>query len=142
MGRRTGAFVGRSSPSSSPRKWRSWASAAEWNVRAGTPCAPSRASRSRISVAALSVKVTARISPGANVPVATWLAIRRVIVVVLPEPAPARMHTGPRTASTARRCSGLRPATMSSLATPARLASEQVGISFRSELLHHFGDVM
>ena len=56
--------------------------------------------------AALSVKVTARIWRGANAPVATWCAIRRVIVVVLPEPAPARMQTGPRTASAARRCSG------------------------------------
>ena len=32
---------------------------------------------------------------------------------VLPEPAPARMQTGPRTASAARRCSGLRPASTS-----------------------------
>ena len=78
-----------------------------------TPGAPSRSSRARISPAALSVKVTARISSGRNVSVPTWWAIRRVIVVVLPEPAPARMHTGPRTASTARRCSGLRPASAS-----------------------------
>ena len=42
-------------------------------------------------------------------PSATWFAIRRVIVVVLPEPAPARMQTGPRTVSTARRCSGFNP---------------------------------
>src|SRR5207244_2600088 len=40
---------------------------------------------------------------------ATWYAIRRVIVVVFPDPAPARMQTGPRTASAARRCSGFRP---------------------------------
>jgi hypothetical protein len=53
----------------------------------------------------LSVKVTARIWSAANTPDATWFAMRRVIVVVFPEPAPARMHTGPRTASTARRCS-------------------------------------
>ena len=32
------------------------------------------------------MNVTARISLGANAPVATWCAIRRVIVVVLPEP--------------------------------------------------------
>src|SRR4051812_15260415 len=49
------------------------------------------------------------ICAGANVPVAACWAIRRVMVVVLPEPAPARMHTGPRTASAARRCSGFRP---------------------------------
>ena len=51
------------------------------------------------------MNVTARICDGRNAPEATWLAIRCVIVVVLPEPAPARMQTGPRTASTARRCS-------------------------------------
>jgi hypothetical protein len=55
------------------------------------------------------VNVTARIASAANVPVATWFATRRVIVVVLPEPAPARMQTGPRTVSTARCCSGLSP---------------------------------
>jgi len=31
---------------------------------------------------------------GANAPLATCCAMRRVIVVVLPEPAPARMQTG------------------------------------------------
>jgi len=100
---------------SGPAKWRSWASAAEWNVRAATPPAPSASSRVRISPAALSVNVTARICVGANAPVATWFAIRRVIVVVLPEPAPARMQTGPRTASAARRCSGLSPSRTSTV---------------------------
>ena len=57
----------------------------------------------------LSVNVTAISCAGANAPTATCCAMRRVIVVVFPEPAPARMHTGPRTASAARRCSGLRP---------------------------------
>ena len=69
-----------------------------------------RSSRARISPAALSVNVTARICDGAKAPVATWFAIRRVIVVVFPDPAPARMQTGPRTASTARRCSAFSPA--------------------------------
>ena len=35
-------------------------------------------------------------------------AIRWVMARVLPVPAPARMHTGPRTASAAARCSGSR----------------------------------
>jgi hypothetical protein len=78
-------------------------------VRAWTPATPSPASRSRITPAALSVKVTARISDGSNAPVSTWFAIRRVIVVVFPEPAPARMQTGPRTASTAARCCSFNP---------------------------------
>src|SRR5207302_2620233 len=70
--------------------------------------------------AALSVKVTARIWSGSNAPAATWFAIRRVIVVVLPEPAPARMQTGPRTRSTAPRCSEFRPSkiALSSTAAP------------------------
>ncbi len=59
---------------------------------------------------------------GAKAPVSTWFAIRRVIVVVLPEPAPARMQTGPRTASTAARCCGFRSAKTS---TPPRLRAGQ-----------------
>jgi len=57
----------------------------------------------------LSVNVTAMICVGSKAPDATCCAMRRVIVVVFPEPAPARMQTGPRTASAARRCSGFRP---------------------------------
>ena len=49
-------------------KWCSCASAAEWNVRAATPVTPSAASRDFITPAAFSVKVTARIWPGANAP--------------------------------------------------------------------------
>ncbi len=64
----------------------------------------------RSSPAALSVNVTATSSGAANAPLATCQAIRRVIVVVLPVPAPARMQTGPRVASTAARCSGFSPA--------------------------------
>ena len=78
-------------------------------MRASTPSTPSRASRARISPAALSVKVTARIWSERTAPDETCQAIRRVIVVVFPEPAPARMQTGPRTASAARRCSSFRP---------------------------------
>ena len=100
-------------------KQRSCANAAEWNVRAGTPRRASAASRAPSLPQPCRVNVTARISVGANVPVATWFAIRRVIVVVFPEPAPARMHTGPRTVSTARRCSALRSAKISSTIHPA-----------------------
>ena len=102
-------MVERIRPGRSPRARMSWESAAEWKVRASTPSTPSASSRRRISPAALSVKVTARISSERNAPEATCCAIRRVIVVVLPEPAPARMQTGPRTASAARRCSGFSP---------------------------------
>ena len=83
------------------------------DVRASTPSTPRAVSRVRITPAALSVNVTARISSGRNVPVATCHAMRRVIVVVLPEPAPARTQTGPRTASAARLCSWFSPPRMS-----------------------------
>src|SRR5437016_33725 len=86
----------------------SCASAAEWNVRAVTPLTPSLWSRARISPAALSVNVTARISPASNAPHATWFATRRVIVVVFPEPAPARMQTAPRTADRRNEAAELR----------------------------------
>ena len=88
-------------------------------ANACTPGAPSASSRARNSPAALSVNVTARISSARNAPVATWFAIRCVIVVVLPDPAPARMQTGPRTASTARRCSEF-SSTAASLGRPGR----------------------
>jgi len=65
----------------------------------------------------LSVNVTARIWPAPKAPTATWFAIRRVIVVVFPEPAPARMQTGPRTVSTARRCSGFSPSKIAAAST-------------------------
>jgi hypothetical protein len=107
--RRSSAFDGRIFPGSKPKE-RSWARAAEWNVRVVTPSTPRPARRSRISAAALSVKVTARSCRASKVAVATWFAIRLVIVVVFPEPAPARMQTGPRTVSTACRCSSLSPA--------------------------------
>ena len=63
--------------------------------------------RSRISRAALLVKVTARICDGwADCPVAMRWAMRVVSTRVLPVPAPASTSTGPSVASTAARCSG------------------------------------
>ena len=78
-------------PTSSGAKCRSWRSAAAWNVPARTRVTPSEASRERSSAPAFSVNVTASSCCGANAPVRIWCAIRRVIVVVFPEPAPARM---------------------------------------------------
>src|SRR3954451_8564044 len=71
---------------------------------------PSRSStRSRISCAALLVKVIARISPGRATP--EWIshAIRCVSTRVLPEPAPARTSSGPPGCSTASRWGSFRP---------------------------------
>src|SRR5690349_5988697 len=51
--------------------------------------------------------------------------MRCVIARVLPVPAPARMHTGPRTASAAARCSGSRPVrTASAEITPQILPAD------------------
>ena len=55
----------------------------------------SSSTRSRISCAALLVKVMARISPARARPVCTSQAMRWVSTRVLPEPAPARMSSGP-----------------------------------------------
>src|SRR5581483_1912273 len=138
MWRRGSAFDGMIFGTHSGRKYRSCASAAEWNVRATTPRAPRSARRALSSPAALSVKVTARISRAANVPVVTWFAIRRVIVVVLPVPAPARMQTGPRTACAARRCSSFRPA-RASTEPPYRRARRAPGTSVQRVFQNRFG---
>jgi hypothetical protein len=67
--------------------------------------------RSRISRAALLVKVTARISHGAT-PLSRSRAIRCTSTRVLPVPAPASTSSGPSPCSTAARCSRLSEATM------------------------------
>ena len=68
----------------------------------------SRSTRSPISLAALLVKVTARMESGATPFSRISHAIRLVMTRVLPEPDPARISNGPSTASTAARCSGFR----------------------------------
>ena len=65
--------------------------------------------RSRISRAALLVKVTARISDGHAWRVYKICAIRAVKAAVLPVPAPASRSTGPSVVSTASRCGGFNP---------------------------------
>ena len=77
---------------------------AEWNVithiaRVRGPTSIS--TRSRISCAALFVKVIARISPGFALPVRMRCAMRCVSTRVLPEPAPASTSSGPLSWSTA-----------------------------------------
>src|SRR3954465_2722881 len=84
---------------------------AAWNVithaaRAGGPTRS--VSRSRISPAALFVKVIARISGGFAPTALSKCAMRRVSTRVFPEPAPAITSTGPSVVSTASRCAGLR----------------------------------
>src|SRR6266849_5549461 len=83
----------------------------EWNVaisglRSMRP--PRRCStRSTISADALLVNVTARIASGSTPRFSIRWAMRKVITLVLPLPAPARINTGPSTASAASRCRGL-----------------------------------
>ena len=92
---------------------RSIFAATEWKVPSqGIPSiAPpeSAPTRSRISRAALLVKVTARIWLGHALRVAMRCARRAVSAAVLPVPAPARTSTGPSVVSTASRCGAFRP---------------------------------
>ena len=70
---------------------------AEWKVETHINVArlpTSSATRSRISAAALLVKVMANTAPGCTPRIPTRWAIRRVSTLVLPEPAPATTSTG------------------------------------------------
>ena len=82
----------------------------EWKVEscglASVEPASSLSTRSPISAEALLVKVTARMESGATPFASIRYAMRCVMTRVLPEPAPARMSTGPSVASTAVRCCG------------------------------------
>jgi hypothetical protein len=74
-------------------------------ARGPTSCS----TRSRISAAALLVKVIASTWPGWTPRAASRCAIRCVSTRVLPDPAPATMSSGLPSWRTASRCSGLRP---------------------------------
>src|SRR5438046_2032261 len=123
MRRRSSALLAMIRPGGAPKRCSS-ASAVEWKVEARTPSTPRPASRARSSPAALSVNVTATSSEAGNAPLATCQAMRRVIVVVLPVPAPARMHTGPRVASAAARCSAFRSPRIRSASNLAHRSEE------------------
>ena len=89
----------------------------EWNVATHIRCAvgpTSDATRSRISAAALLVKVMARICPGCTPRAPMRCAMRRVSTAVLPEPATATMSSGRPACRTAARCCGLSPSSKSS----------------------------
>jgi hypothetical protein len=93
---------------------------AEWKVdtHMRSPTGPmSAATLSRISAAALLVKVMARISPGRARRVAMRWAMRRVRTRVLPDPAPAMMSRGEPEWVTARLWAGLRSRVSSSGST-------------------------
>ena len=78
--------------------------------------------RSRISAAALLVKVMASTCPGWTPRAARRWAMRWVSTRVLPEPAPATMSSGPPSWSTASRCCGLSPTSSCSGSAPGRAA--------------------
>ena len=93
-----------------------------WKVQTHMPRVPpgSRAPRrSRISAAALLVKVMARTCQGRTPSSAIMWAMRMVSTRVLPEPAPARTSSGPWVHSTASRWAGLRPSRSSAGRTGA-----------------------
>ncbi len=74
---------------------------------------PTRAMiRARISAAALLVNVTARICHGLTPWTPIRYATRWASTRVLPDPAPARMSSGPSVVITARACSGFSRATI------------------------------
>ena len=68
----------------------------------------SRPTRSRISPAALFVKVTARIDSGLTPCLRMSHVMRLTTTLVLPLPAPATIARGPSVCSTASRCCGFR----------------------------------
>src|SRR3990172_12167683 len=91
----------------------------EWKVESQIPSAgpSSFTTRSRISPAALFVKVTARIASGAMPHTPISQATRLVSTRVFPLPAPASTSKGPSVAWTASRCSGFRPSRSASAST-------------------------
>ena len=115
-------------PMASPSARRTRA-ASEWKVPATTsrPPSPTRLMiRSRSSDAARFVKVTARIRQGGTSLMLTRYAIRWARTRVLPDPAPARISSGPSVVVTARACSGLSARTICS-SRAARAAALTAG---------------
>ena len=125
----------------------------EWKVDTHMPrerVPTSCAKRSRISAAALLVKVMARISHGAARSCSRMLAMRYVSTRVLPEPAPASTRSGPWVVTTASRwgpfkvsmsMGTVRPLPSSRFRCPARPARSaravrRSAISRESQQLH------
>src|SRR4051812_7614681 len=103
---------------------------AAWNVMthiARTARPTSSSTRSRISAAALLVNVMARISSARAWRVRSRYAIRWVSTRVLPEPAPARMSSGPSPCVTASRWGGVRPSSRASIAARGGAGDEPLG---------------
>ena len=100
----------------------------EWNVPIhGAPPSPAgtrRSTRSRISFAALLVKVIARISHGATPRFKIRFAMRVVTTRVFPEPGPATIRRGPSPLRTASCCCGFKPSVRLSSLCSAASASE------------------
>src|SRR3954470_432732 len=79
----------------------------------------SSSTRSRLSPAALFVNVIARISCTRARPVWTRYASRCVRTRVLPDPAPARIRSGPSPCVTAAFCGGVRPSRSAAIRSSA-----------------------
>ena len=98
------------------------------------PYGTSWSTRSTISSAALSVKVRARISDGFARFSAISQAIRRVMTVVLPVPAPATISSGPSPCVTALRWRAVRSASSGGwMRRCGRLARVVVGVASSSK---------
>ena len=103
----------------------------EWKVlthmaRDGPPT--SSATRSRISAAALLVKVIARIEPGWAPRAEISQAMRRVSTRVLPDPAPATTSTGPGSWETAARWASFSPSRSVSERAARRVRAAATGL--------------
>src|SRR5258706_11812899 len=92
--------------------------------------------RSRISPAALRVKVMARMFSGAT-SCASSQPVRTVITRVLPDPAPASTSTGPSIVRTASRCASLSPSSSFSIAGRETLVAARTPRQPSSVLLEH-----
>src|SRR4051812_19419513 len=79
----------------------------------------------------------ARISPGWACPVPTRYAIRWVSTRVLPEPAPARIRSGPSPCRTASRWGSLSPSRRVSAAAVAMRSEDRPRLGLLVRLLSH-----
>src|SRR3954451_9501763 len=101
----------------------------------------SSSTRSRISVAALLVKLMASSSSARAWPPWTRWAIRWVRTRILPDPAPASTSSGPSGCVTASRCGGVNPARQSStaaaLGTAPRIRSGAEAMGLCDDVREH-----
>src|SRR5262249_35483072 len=93
----------------------------------GRPGTPSARSRLVSSPAVLRVNVSASTWSAPADPLSMRWAMRLVSTLVLPDPAPARMHSGAASVVTANRCASFNPSSTSPTEEPGRGGSQKRG---------------